>query len=168
MKFVPNWVIDALKTKKFKCHHCNKVLVRKNIKALGIRDSIGVTKEVFFIELECSNCDKITFFEMQSMNILQLSKEILAEINDEIDEMKEELGDKIHDFNDMSDETDEADEVIDEVDLMRDYVPKELSKISLKEIRDMTKILKNRNLQHDAFLEMMGMTPEELDNYGQE
>ena len=75
MKYVPHWVVDALMSKKFKCHHCQKVFTHKNVRGLGIRQSIdGAEMETFFIELYCVVCRKVTFFEMQEMNIIEKAR----------------------------------------------------------------------------------------------
>ena len=42
---------------------------------------------------------------------------------------------------------------------------KETSKITLKNVREVKKVLKPEGLKHESFLEMMGMPPEEIALY---
>jgi hypothetical protein len=164
MKYVPHWVIDALLSKKFKCHNCKKVFTYKNVRGLGIRESHSETdKEHFFLELECVECRKITFFEMQEMNIVDLSEEILAEIDADLDAMEAAESKDI----DMSPKMKKKlKEEFDEMPKKNCKTQKkETSKITLKDIRETVKALKPKELHHECFLEMMGMSPEEISLY---
>lgn len=171
MKYVPHWVIDALLSKKFKCHNCKSIFTYKNIRGLGIRESHSDNnKENFFLELECVGCSKITFFEMQEMNIVELSEEILAEIDEDLEAMDIALDEALdatmkknlgkanqNNINDINKPLKKEKKYQD--------TSKKTSKITLKDIRETVKILKPLNLKHENFLEMMGMSPEEISLY---
>ena len=167
MKYVPHLVIDALLSKKFKCHNCKKVFTYKNVRGLGIRESHSEdNKENFFLELECVDCRKITFFEMQEMNIVELSEEIIAEIDADLEAME-----AASDARDMDMSPKKKKMSMDNLDEMPKKnksckaIKKETSKITLKDIRETVKILKSKDFKHESFLEMMGMSPEELSLY---
>ncbi len=160
MKYVPHWVIDALMTKKFKCHHCQKVFTHKHVRGLGIRESIdSPERETFFIELSCVECRKVTFFEMQEMNIIELSEDILSEIDADLDEMDSTL-------DEFNEEDMFKDKKINKKKASPKKAPKkekkETSKITLKNVREAKKALKPEDLKHESFLEMMGMPPEDI------
>ncbi len=166
MKYVPHWVIDALMSKKFKCHSCKKVFTHKNVRALGIRDSVNEShKETFFIQLDCVSCGKTTFFEMQEMNIIELSEQVIKEVDADLEELAATM-DELRE-NDMF-----QDEIIDSKkpsEKKSKCIPnkKENSKITLKDVREVKKVLKPEQLEHESFLEMMGMPPEEIFQYGE-
>lgn len=165
MKYVPHWVIDALMSKKFKCHHCKKVFMHKNVRALGIRESISETnKESFFIELSCIECNKVTFFEMQEMNIIEMSEEVIREVDADLEELAQTM-DELKEIDMFK-----GDEKINKkpCEKKRKDIPekKETSKITLKDVREAKKVLKPKELEHESFLEMMGMPPEEIFHYG--
>lgn len=154
MKYVPHWVIDALMSKKFKCHHCQKVFTHKNVRALGVRDNVGEpNKESFFIELACPTCQKVTFFEMQDMNIIELSEEIISEIEADEEELEELDMFQDNKINKKKPSKKNKENIPEK---------KEMSKITLKDVREAKKILKPKDLKHDSFLEMLGMSPEEI------
>lgn len=175
MKYVPHWVIDALMSKKFKCHHCQKVFTHKNVKALGIRESdVDPSKESFYIQLNCVGCRKLTYFEMQEMNIVELSEQIIEEIDEDLDEMLDEMENAKGEFNEEDmfkdkkiNKKKETNETFTNAPRKRikKIEKKELSKITLKDVRDAKKILKPKDLKHESFLELMGMPPEEIAQY---
>lgn len=167
MKYVPHWVIDALMSKKFKCHNCQKVFTHKNVRGLGIRESIDKPdRETFFMELSCADCRKVTFFEMQDMNIIELSEEVIAEIDEDLDELE----DSAEAFNEEDMFKNKRIIKNEDVNKQPEKSPKkekkknkkEVSKITLKDVREAKKALKPEDLQHENMLEMMGMTPEEI------
>ena len=167
MKYVPHWVIDALLSKKFKCHNCKKVFTYKNVRGLGVRESHSEdNKENFFLELECVGCRKITFFEMQEMNIVELSEEIIAEIDADLDAMEaaESREMDISPKRKKKNRDEEYDEMPQKSKSCKS-VKKDTSKITLKDIRETVKVLKSKDLNHECFLEMMGMSPEEISIY---
>lgn len=152
MKHIPHWVIDALMSKKFKCHNCKIAFTSKNLTALGIRDSFGEQdKETFFMELICKQCSKSTFFEMQEMNIVELSKEVIRELSVSFEE------------------TEEINMLPDKEEMVHEGKPSlkksKNSKITLKDIRESVKVLSPKDLKHESFLEMLGMPPEEIMEY---
>jgi hypothetical protein len=172
MKYVPHWVIDALMSKKFKCHSCKKAFLSKNLTALGIRESFSdPTKESFFIELVCRDCNKTTFFEMQEMNIVELSEDVLEEIDADLEAM--EALDEMHEMDlapDRKEISRKKKELISDLEsgeLYENRPSKEIqvSKITCKDVREAKKILKPKDFKHESFLEMMGMTPEEIMEY---
>ena len=174
MKYIPHWIVDALMSKKFKCHSCNTVFTSKNVTALGIRDSFSEQPtESFFIELICRGCNKNTFFEMREMNIVELSKEVISEINTDLNEV-EEIN-MLPDDNDNENEK-EFKNMIEkasdkEKDIDKEKAPKPAfkklknSKITLKDVRKVKSVLKPEDLKHESFLEMLGMTPERIMEY---
>ena len=170
MKYIPHWVVDALMSKKFKCHNCKKVFVYKNVRGLGVRDSHSEdNKENFFLELECVDCRKITFFEMQEMNIVDLSELVLSEIDADLEALEDASETEEMDLfpEDTEKRKTRRDSTIEEVgNSMRKISKKKgVSRITLKDIRETVKVLKQKDLKHENFLEMMGMSPEEITLY---
>jgi len=164
MKYVPFWVIDALMSKKFKCHNCKKVFTHKDVQALGIRNSVdNVNKEFFFMELGCPQCRKATFFEMQEMNILEFAEAIIEEIDTDLDDIESSL--KNLKENDIFQDGLIDDNSPSKKQYKNTTEKKDMSKITLKDIREAVKVLKPKELKHENFLEMMGMPPEEIDQY---
>jgi len=166
MKYVPHWVIDALMSKKFKCHNCKKAFLSKNLTALGIRESFSdPTKESFFIELVCLDCSKTTFFEMQEMNIVELSEDVLEEIDADLEAM--EALEEMREMDMSSDKKDfsrKKKEPLNDLE-NEDTYEERPSKITCKDVREVKKILKPKDFKHESFLEMIGMTPEEIMKY---
>ena len=172
MKYVPHWVIDALLSKRFKCHGCKKVFNHKNMRGMGIRESdLAPGKESFYIQLVCSDCRKATFFEMEEMNIIQLSENVIKEIDRDLDE-KPKKPKKLDQFNeeDMFKDKRIGGSMPDpdpEEEAPKPTKKKESSKITLKDVREVKKVLKPKELKHENVLEMMGLTPEEIAHYGE-
>jgi hypothetical protein len=182
MKNVPSWVVDALMSKKFMCQGCRKVLDKiETLKAMGIRECFkDPMKESFFIELCCPKCKTITFFELQEMTLVDLSFEILDEVEEEEEEMEirnkknkkeQHSWDKINEEDD-DDDDDEDEDYEDNEDYRGDYKKegslyketKEESKITKKEIEDSAIVLKALKT-HEDFLEMIGLSPEKIKEY---
>jgi transcription elongation factor Elf1 len=174
MKYIPNWIIDALLSKNFKCHECQKIFIVKDLRALGIRESyMDAKKEFFFIELKCKACGKATSFEMQEMDIIQLSEEVVAESED----LGEDIYEDMEDIEEMDGAVERAiEKAMDEKrekglnDLViphNDSFKKKqkFSKITLKDVRETAKALKPKDFKHESLLEMMGMSPEEIIEY---
>jgi len=153
MEHIPPWILAALKKEKLRCHKCNNLFTYNHLKALGIRDSFkNVNEQSLFIELICSKCKEMTLFELQEMNLLDLSAEIIDGIGTEEDikEIKEGLAS-------MSDSDDIKKEKI---------FPKKKkrSKITLKEINDHRRFL-NGCKTHEEVMIAMGISPEEIEKY---
>lgn len=170
MKYVPHWVIDALMSKRFKCHGCKKVFNHKNMRGMGIRESdLDPGKESFYIQLTCSECRKVTFFEMEEMNIIQLSENIIKEIDKDLDDVRPNKSKKLDEFNEedmFKGRRMEKDDVPEE-EAPKLIKKKEFSKITLKDVREVKKVLKPKELEYENVLEMMGLTPEEIARYGE-
>lgn len=174
MKYVPHWVIDAIMSKRFKCHDCKKSFATNNVKGLGVRESrASIGKEVFFAEFSCTSCGKATFFELQEMNIIELSDKIMKEIDtDKLAQPKKEFNDEDLFGKDIEPFTKEdIEEYKKEVEVER--VPpkrrrREISRITLKEVKDAARTLRAEDFTHDKFLEMLGLPPEEIARYKEE
>jgi hypothetical protein len=141
------------------------------VRGVGIREDINEPgREVFFAELNCSDCRKITFFEMQEMNVIELSKGVVSEIKEALDEL--EASDI--DFNEEDMFQDEN--IRKKKDITEGFIPsaenkikkRETSKITLKNVREVKKALKPKDLKHESFLEMLGIPPEEIARYHRE
>lgn len=165
MKYIPHWVIDALMSKKFKCHHCQKVFTHKNVRGLGIRESINEPeRETFFIELNCMGCRKITFFEMQEMNIVEFAEEVISEIDEDLEEL-DSSGEEFNEedmFKDKKIRKKKSSNEYSKKQPQEKEEKQEVSKITLKDVIKANKVLEPEDLKHENMLEMMGMTPEEI------
>ncbi len=145
MKNIPKWVVKTMRIENFSCNECNKSLKEKDVIAVGVRNSHKDRKyESFFIEIMCSKCDEIIILELKDMSLVDLSLEILSE-QSEIEIRREERGE------------------MEESNVNKKRV-KTKSKITQKEIKEVSKFLKSID-SHDDFLISLGMTPEEIDEY---
>ena len=88
---------------------------------------------------------------MREMNIVELSKEVIKELDVDFEEAEE------------------IDMLPDEKEVNQKEKPflkkSKNSKITLKDIRETVKVLSPKDLKHESFLEMLGMPPEEIMEY---
>lgn len=140
MNFIPKWITQSLNKEKITCRKCQNLFTTNNIRALGIRHSIkNFEKESLFIEFNCKNCKELMIFEFVEMSLVDLSMEVLQEMN----ETEEE--------NDISIKDNRK-----KIDIK--------TKITLKEKNDDIKFLKKVK-SNEEFLMAMGLSPDEIEEY---
>ena len=164
MKNIPNWILTALKNNKFNCHNCNKILTRKNLKSLGIKESVGDSlSESLFIELVCVSCNGMTLFEIREMDLLEFAIMILDGVESERDVVEKD-GEVIDDLS----QTSLSDAFFAEAEQQRPKRKppkrKKKSKITLKEIKESVKKIQDVK-NHDEFLELLGMSKDDINKY---
>lgn len=189
MKNIPPWIIKAFDSEMFKCHSCERSFTPEDLDMIGIRSSIKNSEEVLFLDCKCSECSKVTCYELKEMDLIQFSLEVLKYSDfmkgldnkdfsklgnhflfkkDSHDLNKFNSSDNEYDKDDEFEETDDEDaDELYEGDYYSKFnfsnMGKKKSKITLKEIKDARKALKN--ISHYEFLEKLGMPPEEIDKY---
>lgn len=154
MQNIPRWLQAALKTTKLKCHKCDKIFNCNHLRAIGVRDSYQKKDvETLFVELMCLNCSEMTLFELKDMTLIELSYEIMDDLEippeDVVKREKMDLGE-------------ELDHKITKGHFMKKK--RKRSKITLKEIKESAKFLENVDT-HEEFLIAIGLSPEDIDKY---
>lgn len=140
MNFIPQWIVQSLNKEKIKCRKCQTLFKTNNIRALGIRHSVrNFDKESLFIEFNCKNCKELMIFEFVEMSLVDLSMEVLQEMNEVEDKKEIPIPDDIKKINIKT-------------------------KITLKEKNDDIKFLKKVK-SNEEFLMAMGLSPDEIEEY---
>lgn len=184
MNDIPAWIIAFLRKKTIKCGLCHSEFGEDSLISVGIQESVAdANKEMLTIGLYCKKCHEITLAEIKEMSLVDLSIEILENEENEDDDEENSKEDEAYSdgYNDGYDEGygdgyGEGDSnkypnieyKEDKVDnsKSKNKKPKE-SKISQKEIKDLSNFLKTIS-SHDEMLMAMGLSPEEIEHFKKE
>jgi hypothetical protein len=125
--------------------------------SIGIQESSkSPHNDYLCIGMFCKNCKELIIFELKEMSLINFAFEVLdQETSNKINKKSKDDKSKIFEEMDMP-------EVKRKV---RKRKRNEKSKISVKEINDVKKFLKPKDLPHEEFLIAMGMLPEEIKKY---
>jgi len=150
MQEIPNWIIKVIKTEKLICRTCKEEFEVENLVSIGIQESSEPPhKDKLCIGMFCSRCKEIVIFELRETTLVNFAFEILDQ---ETDNKIKKISKKVIDSK---------------FSLPKDKKRKrsKRSKITLKEIEEIRKFLKPKDLKHEEFLIALGMSPSEIKKY---
>ena len=159
MENIPKWIIINLRKDNFKCPFCDMVFNESSIVSFGIKNSTNIktmNKEVLFIGYICKKCE-----EQFELEIYEATTEDLAFLI--LDDMEGGLTDQEEKENKENMENiSKKEEFFQFINNQQRKYKK--SKITNKEIKAHVRKLKNIE-NHDQFLELLGFSEEEIENY---
>ena len=156
MQEIPNWIIKVIEMEKLQCKTCDIRFNGDNLMAISIQESSrSPHKDYLCIGLYCGKCKELMLFELKEMSLVEFAFEILDQ----------ETSDKIkkNSKNDTS-----AFKNSSKTDSKKKIVRKKRNKkssITQKEVLEVRKFLKPKDLLHEEFLIALGMLPEEIRKY---
>ena len=153
MQEIPEWIIKVIEVEKLICRSCKKEFTVENLISIGIQESSKVPNgDVLCIGLFCPNCKELIIFEVKEMTLIDFAFYILDQ----------ETSNKIRK---KPKKTEKELPIILRSPKKNSHKSIKKSKITLKEIEDIRKFLRPKDLKHEEFLIAMGMLPEEIKKY---
>lgn len=152
MQEIPKWIIRVIEKEKLECRNCKKGFNVNSLISISIQESSKPPHSDYLcIGLYCKSCEELIIFELKEMTLIDFAFEILdQETANKIKKKSknEPLSILNPDGNKRS----------------RRRVSKK-SKITLKEVTDVRKFLKPKDLPYEEFLIALGMQPSEIKKY---
>jgi hypothetical protein len=133
------------------CSSCQRRFLLSDLIAMGIQESSQKPhKDTLTIGMFCKKCNELTIFEIKEMNLIDFACMILEEehYHREEEDQKENEG------------------PMNRKDKKGSSRGNSKSKITLKEIKEASRVLKSIKT-HEEFLEMLGLTREEIEKYNE-
>jgi len=151
MNEVPKWVIKLISSEKLTCNECELLFKTEQLMSIGVQESTqGKHNDVMCIGMFCPKCKELTIFELKDMSLVEFAFEILDQ-NSMVDSMTDDI---------VSENKKSS---LDPGPKNNNKIKRKKSKITAKEIDDIRKYLKPKNLLHEDFLIAMGMSVEEVE-----
>jgi hypothetical protein len=148
MQEIPNWIIDIINTENITCRNCKVRFNVNNLMSIGIQESNSHPhNDMLCIGMFCSKCREIIIFELKEKTLIGFAFDIIDQ----------EAGDSIY-------KKDIKKKIKNKSSNNRKPIIKK-SKITLKEINEIKRFLKSKDLKHEDFLIALGMLPEEIEKY---
>lgn len=152
MQEIPKWIIKVIEIEQLSCRNCNKNFDVNNLMSISIQESSrSPHKDYLCIGLYCKICKELLLFELKEMTLIDFAFEILDQ--ETSNKIKKQSKDDIPAL--LSESSKKK---------IKKVVSKK-SKITRKEIDDIKKFLKPKDLSHEEFLIALGMLPEEIEKY---
>jgi len=152
MQEVPNWIFKVIEMEKLKCRECNILFTVKNLMSISIQESSQPPhKDFLCIGLFCKDCRELMIFELKEMSLVDFAFDIVDQ----------ETSNNIK----KKDEEDDSSVIINNSKKKINKKRRKKSRITMKEINEIKKFLKPKDLTHNDFLIAMGMSPDEIEKY---
>ena len=150
MEEIPAWIIKVVEIEELGCRTCGKRFTVDNLMSIGIQESSKPPhKDTLCIGLFCSKCKELIIFELKEMSLLHFAFDILEQETD--NPIRKKNSGKRHFPVSNKKERPKRKKV-------------RRSKITLKELKESVKFLKEVET-HEEFMLAMGMSLEELRKY---
>ena len=152
MEDIPAWIIKVVEMEKLECRACKREFSIDDLMSIGIQESSKPPhKDTLCIGLFCSKCKELIIFELKEMNLINFAFDIL----------EQERGDNI-----KRNRPKRKSSLFSKDKDVENYRKKNpiKSKITLKEVRESKKFLKNCKT-HEEFMLALGMSLEEIKKY---
>jgi len=152
MQEIPKWIIKVIDKEKLECRHCKKIFDVNNLISISIQESSKPPHNDYLcIGLYCKSCEELIIFELKEMTLIDFAFEILdQETANKIRKKSKNEPPSILNFD-------------GDKKLERSRSKK--SKITFKEVSDVRKFLKPKDLPYEEFLIALGMLPSEIKKY---
>ena len=152
MKEVPKWIFKLIDVEGLRCRGCDKVFISPDLMSISIQESSQPPhKDFLCIGLYCHDCEELMIFEIKEMSLVEFAFDIVDQGTSFKIKRKQGI---------------ESNEDIDAIfDSLNQKKRREKSKITLREINEIKKFLKPKNLKHVDLLIAMGMSPNEINKY---
>jgi len=148
MQEVPKWIFKLIDVEDLKCRGCGRVFVSHDLMSIAIQESSQPPhKDFLCIGLFCDKCNELMIFELKEMSLVEFAFDIVDQETSQ--KIKKKRKKDIPAMSDMP---------------IRKKRRKK-SKITLREINEIKKFLKPKNLTNVDILIAMGMSPNEIDKY---
>ena len=151
MQEIPKWIFKVIEMEDLKCRECKKIFTSDNLMSISIQESSHPPHRDFLcIGLFCKKCKELMIFELKEMSLVEFASDIVdQEISNNIEKkVKNKMPAITGDSNGTSTKK-----------------RRKKSKITLKEINEIKKFLKPKNLTQEELLIAMGMSPVEIEQY---
>ena len=151
MQEVPNWIFKVIEMEKLKCRECKSLFTSKNLMSISIQESSQPPhKDFLCIGLFCRDCRELMIFELKEMSLVDFAFDIVDQ----------ETSNKIKKKDD-----EEVPAILNNSKKKIGKKRRKRSRITNKEVNEIKKFLKPKDLTHDEFLIAMGMSPDEIEKY---
>ena len=156
MQEIPKWIIKVIEMEKLECRNCKKKFEADNLMSISIQESSNPPhKDYLCIGLYCRTCKELIIFELKEMSLIDFAFETLDQETSNKIQKRSMVGEPS--ILDSSDDH--------KVKRRRKKSTGKKSKITLKEVDDVRKFLKPKDLPYAEFLIALGMLPEEIKKY---
>lgn len=152
MQEIPKWIIEVIDEEKLTCRQCKGDFKSNNLMSIGIQESSkSPHNDYLSIGLFCRECKELMIFELKPMTLIDFSFEIL----------EQETSNRIK----KKSKEDTPAMVSDRGKKKIKRLMSQKSRITSKEVDDVRKFLKPKDLSYDDILSAMGMLPEDIKRY---